>query len=200
MVRVTRPSRSSMRSVWVSIFWLTPAIVRDSSLYLRGASASAVRTSVTHLSLRASSTWRDGHSATYALYAARSCSRRRAAVVVAIALLDTSYALLGAFFPKESNKPSVGLWRVPDAARRGRSHGRRRSPSRGGSHGRGRSHESGHHPRLWRPGCHRASRRPGPAARDRAGTHPGAGGTGPPGRHRHPRWPSRRARPDGGQR
>src|SRR5690242_15228499 len=45
-----------MRSVWVSIFWLTPAIVRDSSLYLRGASASAVRTSVTHLSLSASST------------------------------------------------------------------------------------------------------------------------------------------------
>src|SRR6185437_15170832 len=160
MVRVTRPSRSSMRSVWVSIFWLTPAIVRDSSLYLRGASASAVRTSVTHLSLRASSTWRDGHSATYALYAARSCSRRCAAVVVAIALLDTSYALLGAFFLKESNKPSVGLWRrVPDAARRGRSHGRGRSPSRGGSHGRGRSpsrgrshgrgrsHESGHRPR-----------------------------------------------------
>ena len=30
-VRVTRPSRSRERSVWVSIFWLTPASRRDSS-------------------------------------------------------------------------------------------------------------------------------------------------------------------------
>ena len=30
-VRVSRPSRSSERSVWVSIFWLTPARRRDSS-------------------------------------------------------------------------------------------------------------------------------------------------------------------------
>src|SRR6266516_6461170 len=138
MVRVTRPSRSSMRRVWVSIFWLTPAIVRDSSLYRRGASASAVRTRVTHLSLSASSTWRDGHSATYALYAARSCSRRCAAVIVAIALLDASYALSGVFFLKESNTLSVGLSGADLRARRGRSH------------------EGGHRPRLWRPGCHRA--------------------------------------------
>ncbi len=30
-VRVSRPSRSSDLSVWVSIFWLTPTSVRDSS-------------------------------------------------------------------------------------------------------------------------------------------------------------------------
>jgi hypothetical protein len=32
-VRVSRPSRSRERSVWVSVFWLTPASRRDSSEY-----------------------------------------------------------------------------------------------------------------------------------------------------------------------
>jgi hypothetical protein len=38
--RSTRPSRSKLRTVWVSIFWLAPAIRRDSCEYRNGPSWS----------------------------------------------------------------------------------------------------------------------------------------------------------------
>src|SRR5215469_10281195 len=84
MVRETRPSRSRTRSVWVSIFWLTPAMILLKSLYRCDPSASATRIKVTHLSLIRSSTWRDGHAARNASYSARAASRRWPAVSVGI--------------------------------------------------------------------------------------------------------------------
>lgn len=75
-VRVISPSRSSERSVCVSIFWLTPASFRDSSEYrigracpTRSGSAcgssppSAARISATHLSEIRPSICRLGHAA-----------------------------------------------------------------------------------------------------------------------------------------
>src|SRR5215470_7911220 len=63
-VRVTRPSRSSPRRVWVSTFWVTPSMRRRSSENRSTSSAdSALMTSIVHLSATRPRTWRLGHAA-----------------------------------------------------------------------------------------------------------------------------------------
>src|SRR4029078_12509342 len=84
-VRLTRPSRSRERRVWVSIFWLTPASRRDSSEERRGPSLpSAAIINATHLSETRSSSWRLGQFARNASYSAFACARFWVAVLVGI--------------------------------------------------------------------------------------------------------------------
>ena len=61
-VRRTRPFRSSVRSVWVNIFWVMPSILRRSAPNRWGPCPSAPSSSTVHLSDTRSSARRDGQA------------------------------------------------------------------------------------------------------------------------------------------